>query len=320
MRQRITAYSEQELTKIGDVDVRFCTLKLSMKYINVVLKVYISKPADYPHSPSKLLLYLTGGTGHKSINNQLQADKFASEGFLVVVPDQYVFSACLLMHLMCLTGNHRFGGDLAPGNKASTVATAELSLLERVKAGIADVGKSFMIDTWLARQTPEKVLPILHKVIEAAKDEFADAIANGGGIYAVGYCVGARYLLLLGGADDDETQDQSNYDEEEQAVPAPKGPYIKAGAIAHAAQVAPMDLANLKVPTLLICVENDPLFPSEIRQGGVEALEKGNIKHELKVYPEVPHGFAVVGEYADPKIKEAQQQAYTQMLGWLQAH
>ena len=53
------------------------------------VQVYIAKPADYPHSPSKLLLLLTGGTGLKSINNQLQADKYASEGFLVVMPDQY---------------------------------------------------------------------------------------------------------------------------------------------------------------------------------------------------------------------------------------
>jgi dienelactone hydrolase len=193
-------------------------------------------------------------------------------------------------------------------------------LLERVKAGIADVGKSFMIDTWLARQTPEKVLPILHKVIEAAKDEFADAIANGGGIYAVGYCVGARYLLLLGGEHEDHNATQAKDDEEEQAVPPPKGPYIKVGAIAHAAQVTPKDLASLKIPTLMICVENDPLFPAEVRQDGVETLEKGGIEHEVKVYPEVPHGFAVVGEYADPQIKEAQQQAYSQMLGWLHSH
>lgn len=63
---------EQEISKIADVDV------------------YITKPADYPHSPSKLLLFLTGGTGIHSINNQLQADKYAAEGFLVVMPDQYV--------------------------------------------------------------------------------------------------------------------------------------------------------------------------------------------------------------------------------------
>ena len=60
----------QEVTKFDDVDV------------------YITKPADYPHQPSKVLLLLTGGTGMHSTNNKLQADKFASEGFLVVMPDQ----------------------------------------------------------------------------------------------------------------------------------------------------------------------------------------------------------------------------------------
>lgn len=53
-------------------------------------KVYITKPSDYPHSPSKLLLLLSSGTGIHSVNNQLQADKYASEGFLVVMPDQCV--------------------------------------------------------------------------------------------------------------------------------------------------------------------------------------------------------------------------------------
>lgn len=56
------------------------------------IEAYVTKPADYPHAPSKLLLLLTGGTGIHSTNNQLQADKYASEGFLVVMPDQSVYS------------------------------------------------------------------------------------------------------------------------------------------------------------------------------------------------------------------------------------
>ena len=60
----------QEMIKYNDIDV------------------YVTKPPDYPHSPSKLLLLLTGGTGVHSTNNQLQADKYAQEGFLVVMPDQ----------------------------------------------------------------------------------------------------------------------------------------------------------------------------------------------------------------------------------------
>lgn len=41
-------------------------------------------------------------------------------------------------------------------------------------------------------------MPILQRVIAAAKEEFADSVAYGGGIYAVGYCFGGKYVLLLG--------------------------------------------------------------------------------------------------------------------------
>ena len=89
-----------------------------------------------------------------------------------------------------------------------------------------------MIDMWLARQTPDKVLPILQKVIEGAKEEFADAVANGGGLYAVGYCFGGKYVLLLAG---DDTFSATAPKDEEQAV-TKVGPVIKAGALAHGKQ------------------------------------------------------------------------------------
>lgn len=85
---------------------------------------------------------------------------------------------------------------------------------------------------WLARQTPEKVLPLLRKVIGGAKEEFADAVANGGGLYAVGYCFGAKYVLLLGSElPDSVAQSQATKDEEQ--APAKPAPVIKVGALAH---------------------------------------------------------------------------------------
>lgn len=125
--------------------------------------MYISKPNDYPHAPSKLLLFLTGATGLHSENNQIQADKYASEGFLVVLPDM-------------------FSNDPLPGTP-TYAEEKDVSLLDQIKMKFAETSKSFLIDMWLARQTPEKVLPIIHKVMDAAKDEFADAVASGGGIY-----------------------------------------------------------------------------------------------------------------------------------------
>lgn len=270
-----------EMTQLGGVDC------------------YISKPGDYPHSPSKLLLFLTGATGLHSENNQIQADKFASEGFVVVLPDM-------------------FQNDPLPGS-ATYEQEKDPSFLERIKLGFAETGKAFFIDMWLARQTPEKVLPIIHKVIEAAKDEFADAVANGDGLYSVGYCFGGRMTLLLAGEKPDTAVWGQQVKDEEAGV-VRKGPYIKAGAIAHATLVGKEDFEGTKSPLAFVCVENDQLFPDEVLEYGQKLLKESNVETEFKTYPGVPHGFAVVGEYEDAKIKETQVQAFDQMLAFLKAH
>lgn len=272
------------MTKLGGVDV------------------YVTKPSDYPHAPSKLLLFLTGGTGFKSTNNQLQADKYAGEGYLVVMPDQ-------------------FDNDPAPNSVDMTQLAQDASWLESIKLKTAEGMKSFMIDMWLARHTPEKVLPLLHKVIEGAKEEFADAVANGGGIYGVGYCFGAKYILQLAGEHPDTVAwgQETPRDEEQGAVK--KAPVLKAGAIAHGTMVTKEDLEAVKVPIYIAAVKDDPLFSEdEVLTPGRRAMEKNNIEHEVRVYPEVPHGFAVLGDYDDPKIKQSQAQAFGEMLGWIQSH
>lgn len=133
----------------------------------------------------------------------------------------------------------RFAGDPAPNTATEPIAGSESnpSLIEKVKIGVAETAKSFRIDMWLARQTPEKVLPVLQKVIEGAKEEFADAVANGGGIYAVGYCFGGKYILLLGSELPDTVAHGQAADDVEQGVVKSR-PLIKAGALAHGQMVS----------------------------------------------------------------------------------
>jgi dienelactone hydrolase len=262
---------------------------------------YITKPTDYPHSPSKLLLLLTGGTGYKSTNNQLQADKYASEGYLVVMPDQ-------------------FNNDPAPNSVDMAEVQADTSWLESIKLKTAEGIKSFMIDMWLARHTPETVLPLLHKVVEGAKEEFADAVANGGGIYGIGYCFGAKYILILAGENADPLAAQAQPKDEEQGT-VKKEPILKAGAIAHGTMVTREDLEGVKAPMYIAAVKDDPLFSEdEVLTPGRRTLEKNKVEHEVQVFSGVPHGFAVLGDYEDAKIKQSQTQAFGQMLGWIQSH
>ncbi|KAK3648608.1 hypothetical protein LTR56_007434 [Elasticomyces elasticus] len=279
------AASMGEITKYNDIDV------------------YVSKPQDYPHTSGKLLLLLTGGTGVHSTNNQLQADKYAEEGFLVVMPDQ-------------------FAGDPAPTTTTSiTPAEAHPSIIEQVKLGVASVAKSFTIDMWLARHTPEKVLPILHAVISSVKEEYADAVSSGGGIYAVGYCFGAKYVLLLAAElEKDVVSGQRAPETQAEEGMVKQGPQIKCGAIAHGTQITVSELAGVSVPMCVVAVKEDSLFPDHVREKGVEAMQKNGLEHEVTVYEGVPHGFAVLGDYADEEIVGKQRDAFGQMLGWLKAH
>ena len=53
-----------------------------------------------------------------------------------------------------------------------------------------------------------------------------------------------------------------------------------------------------RVKTLNEVLENDPLFPDEIREEGIKFLQENNLEHELKVYKGVPHGM----EYKSSRV------------------
>jgi len=99
-----------------------------------------------------------------------------------------------------------------------------------------------------------------------------------------------------------------------------QGPQIKCGAIAHGTQITVSELAGVSVPICVVAVKEDSLFPDHVREKGVEAMQKKGLEHEVTVYEGVPHGFAVLGDYADEGIVGKQKDAFGQMLGWLKAH
>lgn len=179
---------------------------------------------------------------------------------------------------------------------------------------------------WLARHTPEKVLPVLHHVLTSVKEEFADAVANGGGVYGVGYCFGAKYVLLLGSETGGSeyvakpAAEAGGQDREAEEGLVKSGPLIKAGVIAHGTQIDKEEVAGVKVPVGIVAVESDPLFPDEEREEGVRRLREKGGECEVEVYQGVPHGFAVVGDYDDEGIKGKQAEAYEMMVKWLKTH
>lgn len=52
-------------------------------------------------------------------------------------------------------------------------------------------------------------------------------------------------------------------------------------------------VAIRKGNTHLKSLENDQLFPDEVRISGKKSLEANKVDHEMKVYSDVPHGESV---------------------------
>ena len=81
------------------------------------------------------------------------------------------------------------------------------------------------------------------------------------------------------------------------------------------------DLEAVKSPVYIAAVKDDPMFSEEeALTPGRRAMEANKVEHEIQVFSGVPHGFAVLGDYEDSKIKQSQAQAFRQMLGWIQSH
>jgi len=226
---------------------------------------------------TRLLVLLTNGVGVHSVNNQVQADHFAKAGYFVVMPDL-------------------FNGDPAPN--AANVATEteeQFSLLDQIKMRAVEGVKGFMIDMWLARHTPENTIPIIENALKAIKEQYGDKeYRTSHGIHVVGYCFGGKYALRLA---------------------ATEG--VSATAVAHGTMISREDFVGVKSPVTFACVENDPLFPDEVREEGLKLLQEKGIEHELKVYKGVPHGFAVYGSYPDQHIKSSQEEVYNQFVEFI---
>lgn len=182
-----------------------------------------------------------------------------------------------------------FSGDPAPNSSSVVEETNSSMIIERFKMRAAETAKSFLLDMWLARHTPEKVLPLLYSVLEGAKQEFADAVANGGGIYSAGYCFGARYTILLAREQPNGVLQTRKVVDEEAGVVS-HGPFIKTGAVAHGTLVTKEDFEGLKAPLTFACVEDDQLFPEDVRKAGEDYCAKHNVENEFRTYSGVPHG------------------------------
>lgn len=105
-----------------------------------------------------------------------------------------------------------------------------------------------------------------------------EVVKNGEGIYVVGYCVGGRFVLLLGR--EEEFVKEEGVDDEE-FVRVKKGLYIRVGVVVYVVLVFLDDFYGIVVLMSLVCVEDDFLFFDEVWIGGEDVMFKVNLEYEV---------------------------------------
>ncbi|KAJ3546240.1 hypothetical protein NM208_g2105 [Fusarium decemcellulare] len=185
-------------------------------------------------------------------NSKLMADLFAAEGYTCVVLDI-------------------FNGDPAPLNPP----------------------EGFDIMGWLSHgtggknpHTPEAIDPIIEKGLDYLKTLGLNHIA------AVGYCLGAKYVVR-------------HYKHG-----------IECGFVAHPSFVEQDELAAISGPLSIAAAEKDDIFTTEKRHESEEILAKTGQRYQINLFSGVEHGFAVRGDPSVQVQRYAKEQAFLQAVSW----
>ncbi|KAK9331106.1 hypothetical protein V1520DRAFT_338762 [Lipomyces starkeyi] len=305
-------------------------------------RIYVSKPPwedklsqdheDQAQSAEEaqgfsILLLLTNGLGIESVNNQRLADEFAREGYFVVMPDL-------------------FSSD--PNRPVPSIQQQQGSLLARVKSLAISSAAGFMTDMWVARHTEERTWPMLVNMVEEIVDLYRPR-----DMCVVGYSFGGKYALKMlqlpistsatseqSSTPTSPSATPSNDDPEAQLAKSPQSPsaptmpidvdlsnpswarLILTGIICHPSLVDPKDFVGIKKPVLIIAVQDDPLFPTELILTATKALTKNTVFHDVKWYDrKLPHGFAVKGDYPTDNrmVTENQAHAHREIVSWIKS-
>lgn len=216
------------------------------------LDAYVATPAADKEHKETAILFIPDVIGIWQ-NSQLMADQFAANGYLTLLMDPW-------------------NGDSIPLNRPDGFD------LQKWLSGGSD-GKN--------PHTPEGVDPIVEAAIKTLKEEYG--IKK---IGAVGYCLGAKYVIR-------------HYKDG-----------IEVGYVAHPSFVTEEELAGITGPLSIAAAETDAIFPAEKRHKSEEILKTVGHPYQINLYSGVSHGFTV---RCDPSVKIqrwAKEQGFLQAVQW----
>ncbi|KAF7326112.1 Dienelactone hydrolase endo--beta-d-glucanase [Mycena kentingensis (nom. inval.)] len=225
---------------------------------------YLAAPSG-EYAVDKAVLLFTDVFGLALENNKMLADDFARNGFFTIVPDM-------------------FGGDPIPPEALDSVTHR--------------LDPSFNRDRWFAAHTPEIVLPIVLKVVDALKTKGITRFAG------TGYCFGARPVFDLAFTNT-----------------------LHVSAITHPGRISvPADLERYATtstaPLLINSCEVDPAFPADACAAADALFGEGRFApgYRREWFEGCTHGFAVRGDMSDPRVKKGKEGAFKACVEWFAAH
>jgi len=189
-----------------------------------------------------------------------------------------------------------FDGDALPHEFLDTV---EPTLNKREK-------ESFIESTKRQASTMATLGPWSIKHREAVSkpkvDAFIAAVKADPSVHkigTVGFCWGGRHSVL-------------------QAV---DGSGVDAAVALHAAMTGLADFEAVTKPLSLGFGDKDSVVPMKDVDGIISVLEKKTeVPHEIRIYPDQIHGFAVRGDHTSEKEKQAMNDAAQQAVEWFQKY
>ena len=241
------------------------------------LATYIAEPQG--GSTAKSIIFLVDIFGWEFKNVRLLADNYAKAGFYCYIPDVHQ-------------------GDSLP---LSFLQNVEPPLKDRENAGLVDKAKDAAI-------VPTTLGPWLVKHREGVSAPLIDGFVNTVGqipgtqkVGAIGFCWGGRYAILQA------------HGKKEGSVGG-----VDAAYACHPSLVTiPGDFDPVAVPLSLAMGTKDSLV-DEKQIGQIQDVmgKKTDVPHEIQIYEDQIHGFALRSDWSSDKDQRAMDDSEKQGIDW----